>query len=139
MKYKVRAIVAKSQIPDAGEGLFAIEHIRRGEMIVPITGPRLTAKEIEEFHSYNDYLLEINDGTGDCINMDGEARYANDANGISKIEGIANNAGFYSADDHSMYMEATRDILKGEEIFVAYGFNYWREKRKELLETEAVE
>ena len=119
--------IGESGIPGAGKGLFAEEDIKRGEVIVLITGPRHTVAEIEAHHADNDYLLEINDGSGECIDVQGEARYANDARGISVIPGLFNNAQFCSAEDHSMYLAATRRIKAGDEIFVNYGKAYWKE------------
>jgi hypothetical protein len=40
---------------------------------------------------------------------------------------VINNAEFCSFEDHSMYLEATRDIPKGSEIFVDYGKAYWKD------------
>ena len=120
-----------SLIPGAGKGLFADENIKRGELILHINGPRYTVEEIEMEHSENDYLLEINDGTGECIEVSGDARYANDARGITAIKGLRNNSQFCSAEDHSMYIEATRNIAKGDEIFVSYGNGYWKDLKKE--------
>ncbi len=117
--------LSESRIAGAGIGLFAAEDIKRGHLIVHVTGPRITVKEIEESHSENDYLLELNDGTGDCIEVQGEARFANDAKGKTSTPGLVNNALFRSADDHSMYLEATRTIKSGEEILVNYGKGYW--------------
>ncbi len=127
---KVR--IGNSCIPGAGKGLFAEEDIKRGQLIFVIQGHRFSASEIEEMEKENDYLLEINDGTGDCIEVSGEARYANDAKGINCIPGLVNNAQFCSLEDHSMYLEATRRIPNGQEILVNYGKGYWKELRKEL-------
>jgi hypothetical protein len=123
--------IADSGIPGAGRGLFAGQDFKRGQLILHITGPRLSAFEINNNEEPNDYLLEINDDSGDCIDVQGEARYANDAKGISSTPGLVNNAQFCSCDDHSMYMEATRTIRKGQEIFVSYGKGYWKELFKE--------
>lgn len=126
---KVR--IGSSCIPGAGKGLFAEEDIKRGQLILVIQGHRISAEEIEEMEAENDYLIEINDGTGDCIEVSGEARYANDAKGINCLPGLVNNAQFCSLEDHSMYLEATRRITKGQEILVNYGNGYWKELRKE--------
>src|SRR4051812_26587439 len=126
---KVR--VSNSTIPGAGKGLFAEEDIKRGQLILHIMGPRYTAHEIEILHGENDYLLEINDGTGDCIEVEGDARYANDASGLNTAAGLLNNSQFCSAEDHSMYMAATRRISKGSEILVSYGKAYWKDLKEE--------
>ena len=126
MDNRTKVSIDDSGIAGAGKGLFAAEDIKRGQLILHITGPRYTAPEIDEMHLENDYLLEINDGTGDCIEVLGEARYGNDAKGINCLPGAINNAQFCSAEDHSMYLEATRRILNGQEILVNYGKGYWK-------------
>ncbi|MCX6199702.1 MAG: SET domain-containing protein-lysine N-methyltransferase [Bacteroidetes bacterium] len=125
MKSGRKVNLGESRITGAGTGLFAAEDIKRGYLIVNVIGPRFSVAQIEETESANDYLLEINDGSGDCIEVQGEARYANDAKGRTTTPGMVNNAQFCSADDHSMYLEATRSIKSGEEILVNYGKGYW--------------
>lgn len=127
----MKVSIGSSGIPGAGKGLFAEHDFKRGELIIPVTGPHYTAKETIEVHYENEYLLELNDGTGDCIEVTNEARYANDAKGITAMPGVVNNAQFWSAEDHTMYLSATRTIKKGQEIFVSYGKAYWREILKE--------
>lgn len=132
----MKVSIGISSIPGAGRGLFAEENIKRGQVIMQVTGPRYTAHETLTQHVANEYLLELNDGTGDCIEVTGEARYANDAKGFNAVSGMYNNAQFCSAEDHSMYLEATRTILKGQEILVNYGKAYWKEffKEQKLLQ-----
>ena len=117
--------LGESLIPGAGKGLFADEDIMRGQVIVKVTGVRFTPEQIAETEIENNYLLELNDGTGDCIEVTGHARYANDAKGTSNLPGVKNNAQFCSDDDHSMYLQSTRRIPKGQEILVNYGRGYW--------------
>jgi hypothetical protein len=126
MENDFKVDVAESRIPGSGKGLFAKDHFKRGQVIMQVTGPRYSPTEVEELHNENDYLLELNDGSGDCIEVTGGARYANDAKGIYSIPGLYNNAQFCSAEDHSMYLAATRTIPKGEEILVNYGKAYWK-------------
>lgn len=124
--------VAESRIPGAGKGLFAEEDIKKGQAIMDVTGPRRLAAEVDTVYADNDYLLELNDGTGDCIEVMDGSRYANDAKGAVNVPGLKNNAEFCSRDDHSMYLEATRNIKAGEEILVDYGPGYWREFRAQF-------
>lgn len=128
----MKLYIAESLIPGAGKGLFPTAEIKRGEVILQVKGPRYTVAEIEANHSENDYLLELNDGSGDCIEVIGEARYANDARGINSVPGSYNNAQFCSAEDHSMFLQATRNIKPGQEIYVNYGKNYWKEMLKQM-------
>jgi hypothetical protein len=54
------------------------------------------------------------------------ARYANDAQGISRVKGITNNSR-YVAEMGTMrvYIEAVKDIPAEAEILVQYGKEYW--------------
>ena len=57
------------------------------------------------------------------------ARYANDARGWSRAEGLRNNSE-YIEKDQRCYIKSTRKILKGQEIFVGYGREYWDTMQK---------
>jgi len=127
----MKVSIGVSGIAGAGKGLFAEENIKRGQVIMQVTGPRYTTKEIEHLHVANEYLLALNDDSDDCIEVTGDARYANDAKGVNGTHGAYNNAQFCSAEDHSMYLEATRTIQKGQEILVNYGKAYWKEFHRE--------
>jgi hypothetical protein len=63
------------------------------------------------------------------------ARYANDAQGLTRIKGITNNC-VYVNDGLRVYIEATKNIPAGAEIFVAYGKAYWDVIRKNKKEAE---
>ena len=52
-------------------------------------------------------------------------RYANDAGGVTKINGITNNTK-YVVEDKRVFLEAKKDISAGEEILVSYGKEYWQ-------------
>ena len=51
-------------------------------------------------------------------------RYANDANGISKLKKTINNS-CYVIDGKRVFIEATKNIDAGNEILVSYGKEYW--------------
>ena len=53
------------------------------------------------------------------------ARYANDAEGLSKVKGLKNNAEYQITDKTKCFIIAKRDIAKNEEIFVSYTKEYW--------------
>jgi hypothetical protein len=117
--------IAPSGIPGSGNGLFTKKDIKRGEVILVVTGIRLTPEQIEANYADSNYLLELNDESGDCMEVTGLARYANDAEGLIVVSGLKNNAEFCSDEDQSIYMCATRNIKAGSEIFTTYGENYW--------------
>ena len=62
---------------------------------------------------------------------DALARYANDARGLTRIPGLRNNA-LYAIRKGQPFIQATRDIKPGEEIFVYYGPDYWKEHAEEV-------
>lgn len=119
-----RISINPSTIPGSGMGLFADEYIRRGELIVEVIGERYTAESDVKLE--NDlYLLAIGDGSDDYIDVKGPAMYANDACGLVRIPGMSNNSVFRLLDDGTMWLEATRTIRSGQEVFASYGRAYW--------------
>ena len=113
-----------SLIPGSGMGLFADEHIRRGDLIVLVTGEKYSS-DSEVALDNNLYLLDSGDGSNDYIDVTGPAMYANDACGLTRISGLVNNSLFRLLDDGTMWLEATRTIRPGQEIFASYGRAYW--------------
>ncbi len=111
-------------IPGSGMGLFADEYIRRGELIVEVTGEKYPGDS--DVVLENDlYLLDSGDGSNDYIDVKGPAMYANDACGLTRKAGMVNNSLFRLLDDGKLWLEATRTIRQGEEIFASYGRPYW--------------
>lgn len=108
--------VNKSTIPGAGLGLFAGEDIKAGDRISRYWG------EVNGDNPDSSYLLDLEDGRYVDAKMatDCPARYANDAR-----DDFANNAEFILTGSVYAYIFSTRDISKGEEIFVSYGEEYW--------------
>jgi hypothetical protein len=121
-------LVKKSTIPGAGKGLFTKEAIKKGTRIVEYKGKRVTWKEVEKMaDNRNGYVFHFTNKH--CIDAwqtkKGVAHYANDAMGITRIEGVRNNAE-YVTEKKRCYIEASKDISKGAEIFVGYGAEYWQ-------------
>ena len=56
--------------------------------------------------------------------LDSLARYANDAAGFVRIEGVRNNAR-YEIIKGKPYIVASRNLKPGDEIYVSYGKEYW--------------
>ena len=111
-------------IPGSGMGLWADEYIRRGDLIVEVTGEKYPGGSEVELDT-DLYLLDSGDGTDDYIDVKGPAMYANDACGPVRLPGLINNSLFRLLDDGSMWLEATRTIRPGQEIFASYGRAYW--------------
>ncbi len=120
--------VKKSNLTGAGKGLFTKVFIPKGTRIVEYKGEKLTWKEVEKMsEDRNGYVFFFNNQhVIDAWNFkDALARYANDARGISRVEGLKNNSE-YVTEKKRCYIEASRDIPKGSEIFVGYGGEYWQ-------------
>jgi SET domain-containing protein len=59
------------------------------------------------------------------------AAYANDARGLAREAHLSNNAE-YIVEGQRCFIDARKDIQKGEEILVGYGWEYWKVIRDEL-------
>jgi uncharacterized protein len=119
-------IVKKSSLPNAGKGLFANEYIPKGTRIAEYKGKIATWKQVKQDSVNNVYLYYMNrNHVIDARNYKkSKARYANDARGLKRIKGFTNNA-VYIESGGRVFIESTRNIAPGEEIFVNYGKEYW--------------
>ncbi len=121
-------IIKKSTIPGSGKGLFSKVFIPKGTRIIEYKGKVVTWKEVEKMaDNRNGYVFFF---TGKyCIDAwktkKSVAHYANDARGIARVEGVKNNSE-YVTEKKRCYIEASKDILAGSEIFVGYGTEYWQ-------------
>ncbi|MDB5250244.1 MAG: nuclear protein [Segetibacter sp.] len=130
--------VKESNIPGAGKGLFTTKFIPKGTRITEYKG-RVRTWEEAQWDDTNLYIFYVNDDYVIDANRRKKtvARYINDAKGLQKIKGLYNNAQFVK-DDLRVFVEATKDIAAGSEIFVDYGKEYWQVIRKNLkLEAKA--
>jgi SET domain-containing protein len=95
-------------------------------------------KDIKFQDASNGYLLYMtSQAVIDARASKSFGRYANDAAGLSRVEGLKNNAE-YLYEGKRCYIEAKRSIAAGEEIFVAYGREYWSERRMELAKLKSI-
>lgn len=119
-------IVKKSKLPKAGKGLYTKVDIPKGTRLVEYKGRIQPWREVKDEDGINGYLMYINRNV--VINglaaMKSLARYANDAGGLVRLEGVRNNSEFIS-EGKRCYIDATRNIKAGEEIFASYGREYW--------------
>jgi hypothetical protein len=131
MRQKNTLVIKRSQLSGAGMGLFTRVDIPKGGRIVEYAGRRKKWKDVKHLDGHNGYLLRLNRTTAiDAKPMrSGKGRYANDANGISRVPGLRNNAE-YLIYGNRVFIEATRNIRKGEEIFVSYGKAFWNLQQK---------
>src|ERR1700759_1172993 len=89
-----RPLVAKrSTLKGAGKGLFTKEDIPRGTKIVEYTGKITTWKKVDSHEGMNGYIYYVNrnhviDASAGRASV---AKYANDARGMARVEGLNNN------------------------------------------------
>ena len=119
--------VKKSQLPDAGMGLYTTKSIPKGTRIVEYKGRRSKWKDVRDEDGRNGYIFYINrNHVIDALpTKKALARYANDARGFARVKGMVNNAD-YVVDGLKAYIESKRDIPAVAEIFVDYGKDYWK-------------
>jgi hypothetical protein len=124
-------LIKKSQLPNAGKGLFTKVDISKGTRIVEYKGRIQTWREVKHEDGYNPYLFRVNGQTviNGLNHKKAYARYINDAAGITRVKGLQNNTWFV-IDGRKCFVEAKRKIYKGEEIFAAYGSEFWKLVRK---------
>ena len=117
---------AVSQLPNAGLGLFTRQAILKNTIIVEYKGRVSAWKEVKEGKDFNGYVFYITRNTviDAKRTTSAFARYANDAQGLSKVKGIVNNA-VYDVKGKKAFIKASKNIPAGGEIFVAYGKEYW--------------
>ncbi|MFT4154673.1 SET domain-containing protein [Parafilimonas sp.] len=118
--------IKRSTIPGAGKGLFTRKFIAKGTRIVQYKGYTTTWKAVQQRKDFNGYVYYINRNTViDAKNyVTTFARYANDANGLTRIKNVKNNC-TYIVEGNRVFVEALKDIHPGEELFVSYGRAYW--------------
>ena len=123
-------IVKKSTIPNAGKGLFTKRDVKKGERIVEYLGEVITEAELDRRAENDIYGYAFYISKRKCIDAyytpEALARYANDARGLNRIKGISNNCS-YEIWKNRGWIKAERNIKAGEEIFVSYGTEYWRD------------
>ncbi len=130
--------VKRSGLPDAGQGLFAKTFIPKGMLIVEYKGKITTWKDVKHDDGSNGYIYYVtrNHVIDARRTKSALARYANDARGIGRVKGLLNNAE-YAEVGGKVYIKSTKDIAKGQEIFVAYGKEYWDAIRHNIKLDEA--
>ncbi len=123
--------IKKSQIPKSGQGLWTKDDIKKGDVVCEYIGDKITWKECTRRNNtqenHGGYYFYIN--SRNCVDaqhvLDSEGRYANDATGFTRVEGLRNNCK-YEVRKGKPYIVATRNIKAGTEILVSYGKGYWK-------------
>jgi hypothetical protein len=119
-----------------GKGLFTTKDIKKGERVCTYMGEYIDNDEALRRcdAGIDQFLVEtVNDGILDSMPIFCHAMYANDAAGITRMEGIRNNCKI-EIEDGGPRMVATRNIKAGDEILVGYGRVYWNNVKRRLKE-----
>jgi len=126
-------IVKRSTLKGAGKGLFTKMDIPRGTKIVEYKGKVSTWKEVDSHEGLNGYIYYVNrQHVIDARPARGAvARYANDARGIVRSQGVNNNC-TYIIEGLKVYIKSMRHIPAGSELLVGYGKEYWDIIRRNL-------
>jgi uncharacterized protein len=119
-------IVKRSTLKGSGKGLFTTKDIPKGTIIVEYKGKITTWKEVDDRKGLNGYIYYVtrNHVIDARTTREALARYANDAKGLVRTEGIKNNC-TYEIEGLKVYIKAMRHIPAGSELFVGYGKEYW--------------
>lgn len=125
-------VVKNSTLPGSGKGLFTKKMIPKGTRIVEYKG-RITNWKEMKYAWENGYIYNVNNNhVIDALPYKSAlARYANDAQGLSRVKGITNNS-IYVNDGLKVYITSIKDIPPGAEILVRYGKDYWDVQRANL-------
>lgn len=122
--------IKQSKIKNAGRGLFATKNFAKGEFICWYFGCLIEKDFVENGYYDSDYLLHNPHHSDLIIDAEDEkscyGRYINDSLGLKK-----NNCEFnFYTDTTSVGIIATKNIKNGDEIYISYGIDFWREDRR---------
>lgn len=126
--------IRKSQIKNAGNGLFTAIPIFKDEVISLFKGEILTAFEAKGRATKGEdaYFMNMLDGRIlDAMHVNCFAKYANDASGFTKTR-FKKNATISLDENDVVCIVSDRSIKMGEEIFCSYGKLYWKNFKNKL-------
>ena len=121
--------IKNSKIANAGQGLFAKKRIKKGDFICWYFGVLVEKDFVDNEYYDSDYLLKnpFNNLIIDASDPNScFGRYINDGLG----EFSSNSKFDFYEDTTSGAVIATKNIKKGDEIFISYGMTYWNEPRR---------
>ncbi len=138
----------KSLIPGAGKGLFVKNTLKRGDIVCEYEGEfvpwSVCEKRAEEGHEGYVFFISNKRCVDAYFTPEAMGRYANDAKGIGRVEGLRNNAQYeikVRKGEKRVFIVATRTIHPDGEVLVDYGSDYWKnlEKTKHLYKKQQEE
>ncbi|KRX00067.1 hypothetical protein PPERSA_07264 [Pseudocohnilembus persalinus] len=135
--------IKQSNIPNSGDGLFVKKNFEKDEVISEYRGKIIDSKYCNHaIYDYEDKMVWVNEQY--CIIGNNIASKANDiidfnlkyynTNIFKKwveeqqfptLKNLSYNAEFYLVKNKA-FIKATRDIQNGEEVYLSYGFDYWK-------------
>lgn len=131
--------VKKSQIPNAGWGLWATKDFPRDEKIVEYKGKLISNEEANRMAATNGNILQINRNFNIDANPStiGLGQFSNDAAGLTRVPGLRNNAKIVgNPREKRAFLETSQPIKATPkhptEIFTSYGRGYWAGVRRNL-------
>ena len=142
--YMNKVLLKKSNILNAGNGLFANIHFNKGELITKYDGTIFDKKDYVE---NSDYSLYIDDKVilGDKLYKTSEkaAQFINDIGIIKNEEDIESYIKtIYETNSYLVYTGdefiaiSIKKIKPGEELYVHYGITYWLIKNKIKIDSD---
>jgi SET domain-containing protein len=90
-------------------------------------------KRSEEGHEGYAFFITKNRCVDAYFTKDAIARYANDAKGIGRVEGLKNNSQYEiktRQGEKRVFIVAIRTIKPNDEVLVDYGKDYWKNLSK---------
>jgi SET domain-containing protein len=119
-------VVKRSTLKGAGKGLFTTKDIDKGAKIVEYKGKITKWAAVDDRKGMNGYIYYVtrNHVIDAWYDKKALARYANDAKGLLRTDGLSNNC-TYRIEGLRVYIYAMRHIVAGTELFVGYGKEYW--------------
>lgn len=120
--------IEKSQLSNAGDGLFTAIDIYKHEVIAIFKGEILTEIEAKNRveNQKDKYFINMIDGTiMDSMQVDCFAKYANDAEAFANST-FTNNGKISLDDENNVCIIATKKIKSKSEILCSYGKRYWK-------------
>lgn len=138
--------IKKSQIENAGNGLFATRYFKKGEVVTKYSGEIISRKDADELrgkekdtHFFAIAMgREVISGLTDPKEAFGKGggSFANDSRGNKSLpyNGKLQVIHDEKKGQDSGYITAISDINPGDEIFVNYGKDYWKKYEKRMAQ-----
>lgn len=119
--------LAPSSIPNGGWGLFTTKEFPANSKIADYTGNIVSTREWNRNQSSYGASLGPNRVIDARSTQSGIARYSNDCRNQNRGAGHCrgNNSSLRITRQNKIILESTRRLAANEEVFNAYGGNYW--------------